>query len=339
MDPQQVCRRAIAAHLPADGTAPPHGCALIACSGGADSLALVRAAAAAAGRWRVEAVVIDHGLQVDSAVIAESARAACIALGVPAHVVRVDVAEGSGGLESAARDARYTALRARARAIGADRILLGHTRDDQAETVLMRLARGSGARSLAGMAAVSGDLHRPFLALPRSVVRASVTDLDAWEDPHNTDPRFLRPRVRAHLLPAVIEVLGSAAIDGLARTAALLRDDADALDEWAAAELRRIQRPCAEAGTCSAAGVCLDVADLAGCPRAIRTRVLRRAAIEAGAAAGALTRAHVDAVEVLISGWHGQGGVALPGPVTAERRYGRLCLTAGSMMEGGTHAS
>lgn len=339
MDPRQACRRAVAVHLPAEETAPPGGSALIACSGGSDSLALVRAAAAAAGRWRIEAVVVDHGLQADSAAVAESARAACVALGVPAYVVRATVVDASGGLEAAARDARYAALRARAREVGADRILLGHTRDDQAETVLMRLARGSGARSLAGMAAVAGDLHRPFLALPRSVVRASVADLDAWEDPHNTDPRFLRSRVRGELLPVVTGVLGSAAIDGLARTADLLRDDADALDEWAAEVLHRAARPCSASDTCAATGVCLDIDVLTACPRAIRTRVLRRAAVEVGAPAGALTRAHVDAVEVLISGWRGQGDIALPGPVTAGRRYGRLCLTVGSMTEGGSDAS
>jgi len=329
-----MCRRAVAAHLPPNA---PSGAAVLACSGGPDSVALVRAAAAVttATGWRIEAVVIDHGLQPGSADIAAGAQALCSGLGVSSRIVHVTVPEGPGGIEATARAARYAALRACATEIGADRILLGHTREDQAETVLMRLARGSGARTLSGMASVAGDLHRPFLGLPRATVHATVADLSTWADPHNADPRFLRARVRAELLPVLTDVLGPAAIDGLARTAELLRDDADALDEWAVDALRQ----CSDDADTTASSVGLDVSRLLAVPRAVRTRILRSAAVAVGAPAGSLTRNHIDAVEALISAWCGQGEVALPGPVTAHRRYGRLYLErSGPATEGDTHA-
>lgn len=188
------------------------------------------------------------------------------------------------------------------------------------------------------MAAVNGDLHRPFLGLARATVRATVSDLTTWADPHNSDPRFLRARVRAEVLPVLIDVLGEAAVDGLARTAGLMRDDADALDGWAAEVLDRSRL---QDGTGMSAGVAvhLDVAALEAVPRAVRTRVLRRAAVITGAPPGALTREHIDAVEELVSRWRGQGPLALPGAVTAGRRYGRLYLEmSGTIEEGGPDA-
>lgn len=298
---------------------------IVACSGGADSLALARATAVEAPRADVQAiaVVVDHGLQSGSGEVAERAAAKCRALGLDAQVVRVDVVMHGEGLEAAARDARYAALTDAAERSGAEAILLGHTLEDQAETVLMRLARGSGARSLAGMRSESGLLRRPLLHLPRSTVRSYADDLQPWEDPHNFDSAMLRPRVRSELLPAVAEVLGEGAIVGLARTADLLRADADALDDWAQREFDRIA--VRDESSCEFA-----VPELFALPEAVRTRVLRLGAHWCGA--GALGFDHVMVVHAFIADWHGQGAAALPGGVSAERRYDRLCLTRGSIV-------
>lgn len=293
---------------------------LVACSGGPDSLALAFAAAqeAAASGRRLGAVIVDHGLQADSAAVAERAAQSCRAAGLdPVDVLRVTV-DGGGGPENAARDARRAAITQLAQRIDAAAVLLAHTRDDQAETVLLRLARGSGARTLSGMASVEGLWRRPLLDLPREVVHDSLGEMPVWLDPHNADRAYARTRVRLDALPALVDSLGPDVVDGLARSAALLRDDADALDvladeAWQGARL-------------DADGVELDVAALAGLMRAVRTRVLRRAAITAGASPAALTRAHTLALEGLISAWHGQGPLDLPGPVRASREYGRLSL-------------
>lgn len=296
---------------------------IIACSGGADSLALARAVAQERSRADVHAVaiIVDHGLQDQSASVALHAAGQCRDLGLDAEVVGVEVAVAGEGLEAAARHARYAALDTAATRHDATAILLGHTLDDQAETVLIRLSRGSGARSLAGMAAHSGRLVRPFLHLSRSVVRASVADLDVWEDPHNSDSSMLRPRVRHELMPAMIDVLGAGSVGALARTAALLRADADALDAWADREYAI----CASVGDTS---VELDTASLSALPEAVRTRLIRRACIAVGSPAGTLTYDHVTVAEALISEWRGQGPVSVPGPVTVERRYDRLRISA-----------
>lgn len=288
---------------------------LVAVSGGADSLALARGVARS-GR-PVAAGIIDHGLQADSMVIAERAARECARLGIdPVVIERVDVTARGVGPEAAAREARRAALEQMADRLGAAAILLAHTRDDQAETVLLRLARGSGARSLAAMAPVTGRWRRPLLALPRAVVRASAADLDTWEDPHNTDPAFARSRVRHEALPSLVEALGPDVVSGLARSARLLADDADALEALARESAEPITAPDGS----------LDVEGLAALPRALRTRIIRSAAIAAGCPASALTAEHVDRMELLISDWRGQGGVDLPGGLAGERAYGRLAI-------------
>jgi len=296
---------------------------LVGCSGGADSLALARAVAAERGR--VGAIIIDHCLQPGSAEVAAAAAAHCRDLGLdPVEVIEVSAAAepGAGGPEAVARDARRSALLEAAQRLGAEAILLAHTRDDQAETVLLRLARGSGARSLSAMAPIVGLWRRPLLGLDRATVQASVADLSTWSDPHNADPRFARVRVRRDALPALTEALGPGVIDGLARSAELLRDDADALDELAGELLQECRVTEPDRGS----DLSLDIGLLAAAPRAVRTRVLRRAAIESGAIAAALTRDHITSVEALISDWHGQGPVDLPGALRASRRCGRLHL-------------
>src|SRR5690606_6604086 len=156
------------------GELPREARALVACSGGADSVALAEALAFEArhtGRPS-GAVVVDHGLQEDSASVAERAAATCRRLGLsPVEVVGVTVAETGQGLEADARDARYAALAESADRLGAAVVLLGHTRDDQAEQVLLGLTRGSGARSLAGMATERGIFRRPLLGISRAETR------------------------------------------------------------------------------------------------------------------------------------------------------------------------
>lgn len=309
----------------------PGALVLVACSGGADSLALTGALAFEAARsgHRAGGVTVDHGLQHGSAERAAGVTTTMSGLGLaPAEAVRVTVGT-AGGPEAAARTARYAALDAAAARHGAAAVLLGHTRDDQAETVLLGLARGSGARSLAGMAETSGIYRRPLLGLDRDLTRRAclAMGLRPWDDPHNDDRAFARVRIRRAVLPALEEEIGPGVAAALARTARLLRDDADALDDWAARALADAAVPAAatRAGDAGATPVVvLDVRVLAGLPRAVRTRVLRRAAIAAGSPAGTLAAVHVDTVDALITAWHGQAYVDLPGRVAAWRRCERL---------------
>ena len=301
---------------------------LVACSGGPDSLALA-AATAQVGRERgliAVAIVVDHRLQPGSTQVAEQAAAICLQLGLDrAEVIAVSVT-GDGGPEAAARTARYQALRRRAEAWDARAVLLAHTLDDQAETVLLRLARGSGARTLAAMAPRQGIYRRPFLGLSRDVVHEGCRQaleplgLQAWRDPHNVDPRYARVRVRA-VLAELVAALGPGVVAGLARSAELLRDDADALDEQADAWMRR---HAGDFPSDHAHGCDLSVEELLAVPRALRTRIIRAGCLAAGSPATDLDRAHVAEVERLVTAWHGQGEIALPGRVQAWRDYGRL---------------
>jgi tRNA(Ile)-lysidine synthase len=310
--------------------AAPRPLVLVACSGGADSMALASALAFEAPKLDVRAggITIDHGLQAGSDLRADEAATRMRALGLhPVEAIAVRVGR-KGGPEAAARDARYAALDAAAARYGAAAVLLGHTRDDQAETVLLGLARGSGTRSLAGMAAVSGArgrYRRPFLQLDRQTTRKAclVQSLPVWEDPHNSDPSFTRSRLRHEGLPALEKSLGKGVIDALARTAQLSRDDADALDTWAA-DAERTVRAAGEDGGDGAAA--LDTAKLHALPAAVRRRVLRRAAIAVGAPAGSLFARHIEEVDRLITGWRGQGVINLPGRVEARRRCGSLVI-------------
>lgn len=304
----------------------PGSTLLVATSGGPDSCALAAAVAFVVPRMglRAGAVIVDHGLQPGSAEVAAWARDNALRLGLAfADVCRVTVGS-EGGPEAAARDARYAALRAQAEHVGAAAVLLGHTSDDQAETVLMRLARGSGARSLAAMRPVDGLWRRPFLALPRAVVHHSAEEVlgmigeHPWHDPHNEDPRFVRVRVRT-AVGTLQQALGPGVMAGLTRSAELLRDDADALDDLAREASQAHVRADPDGSSC-------DARSLAELPRAIRTRVIRSMCLAAGCEPGALTAEHVWAVERLVTAWHGQGPAWLPGGVSADRRCGRLAV-------------
>ena len=298
---------------------------LAACSGGADSLAMAAALAFVAPRsgLRAGGVTVDHGLQEGSAERAADLVTLMSKLGLdPVRAVTVTVADHAGP-EAAARAARYAALDRTAREHQAAAILLGHTLDDQAETVLLGLARGSGARSLAGMPARRGLYRRPLLGLRRATTAAACADLglEPWQDPHNRDFRFTRARVRHQALPALEDALGPGVAEALARTASQLRADAECLDELAFAESGHLREPCSDP-----AG--LDASRLHALPAAIRTRVLRDAAIMAGCPPGALTAGHVERIGELVTGWRGQRWVDLPGGVRARRRDGKVWFTS-----------
>jgi tRNA(Ile)-lysidine synthase len=303
----------------------PGDLVLVACSGGADSLALAAALAFTAPRLRLRAggVTVDHGLQPGSATRARDVAAQLTALGLdPVRCTTVTVSDPHQGPEAAARSARYEALDAAARHEDAVAILLGHTLDDQAETVLLGLARGSGARSLAGMPARRGLYRRPLLPVRRPITRAACAaqDLPVWDDPHNGDPRFSRSRVRHEVMPVLEAVLGPGVAEALARSAGQLRADADFLDALAGTEAER-----ASGGRGAGAGLLADA--LAGLPAALRTRVLHHAAVAAGCPAGSLAAGHVRQLDALVTGWRGQRWVDLPGGVRGFRRDGQVRFT------------
>lgn len=299
---------------------PGGGSVLVACSGGADSLALAAAAAFVAPRAGVRAglVTVDHQLQEGSASRARDVAAWGRAIGLdPVSVETVRVEGRPGGPEAAAREARYEALTAAAERAGASAVLLGHTVDDQAETVLLALARGAGPRGMAGMPARRGLFVRPLLGVARQETRkaCAALGLTAWEDPHNTSSRYARARVRGELLPALVAALGPGVVGNLARTAALLAADTAELDRQAAAALDAAR-----------AGGGLSAERLAGLPPAILGRVLHAWALELGAPGAALSHRHVAALTALITEWRGQGHTALPGGIVVARRAGILGL-------------
>jgi tRNA(Ile)-lysidine synthase len=300
---------------------------LVACSGGPDSLALAAATGFVAPRAGLTAgaAVVDHGWHPSSASAADAAARACERLGLaPVRVLDVarTAATGSGGPEAAARDARYAALDAEAHRQAAVAVLLGHTLDDQAETVLLGLVRGSGARSLAGMPARRGRLVRPLLGVPRATTRAACADLglEPHDDPANADPAYARVRVRG-ALALLAEALGTGLPAALARTAEQLASDAEALEAYAAELLRSARR---DGG--------YDLAVLAAAPDAVRRRALLAAARNAGSPGAALGSRHVLALERLVVGGPGRSGrygdVHLPGGLVAVRRCGTLSIAA-----------
>ena len=297
-------RRAVAAALeelePGDGVA-------VALSGGADSLALAVCLGFLGPKagWDCSALVVDHGLQDDSALVAARAAAQARNLGLTADVIEA-VVDAPGGLEAAARTARYNALLEAAASQGTAAVLLGHTLDDQAETVLLGLGRGSGPRSIAGMPSSVGPFRRPFLGLRRSETERICADagLEFWTDPHNDDPRFRRSRLRHEVMPLLEDVLGGGVVEALGRTADQVRDDVDFLDDLALTAFRGELR----------------VAELSSLAPALRSRVLRLAALEAGVVGSDLTAGHLDELDRLVTDWHGQVRVELPGHISAVRQ-------------------
>ena len=290
----------------------PGDTVVVACSGGADSLALLAATVFEGHKQalRVIGATVDHGLQDGSAerairVVEQMAR-----LGVDETVsARIQV-DGPGlGPEAAARQGRYAVLDQIGERFGAAAVLLGHTRDDQAETVLLGLTRGSGGRSIAGMRRRFERYRRPLLDVSRddTVTACQVEGIEFWTDPHNTDPAYTRSRVRERVLPMLEDELGPGVAQTLARTADQLRLDMEYLDDLADEVADGLPDP-----------VPLDA--LIGLPTAVRRRVLRLVALRAGAPAADLFHEHVLAVDALVTGWHGQKWVDLPGRIRAARR-------------------
>lgn len=277
----------------------------VALSGGSDSLALT---AVAAELRPTTALIVDHRLQAGSDAVADTARRQALKLGcVGAQVLSVDVGR-VGGPEAAARQARYAALEM---ARDSAPVLLGHTLDDQAETVLLGLGRGSGARSIAGMRPHDPPWHRPLLGVRRELTRAACDELGLtpWQDPHNADRRFTRVRLRHEVLPLLEDVLGGGVAEALARTATALREDTETLDALTGDAL---------AATCTEAGG-LDTARLSALPDALRRRVIRAWLLAGGACD--LTDTQIRAVDRLVAAWRGQGGVAVGSGLRKQRLF------------------
>jgi tRNA(Ile)-lysidine synthase len=296
----------------------PGDTVVVACSGGADSLALLAATVFESREpaLRVIGATVDHGLQEGSGEQALRVVEQMAGLGVDETVsARITVEGGGLGPEAAAREARYAVLDQIGERFGAAAVLLGHTRDDQAETVLLGLTRGSGGRSIAGMRRRFERYRRPLLDVSRAdtVTACQVEGIEFWDDPHNADPAYTRTRVRQRVLPMLEDELGPGVAQTLARTADQLRIDMEHLDDLADEVVADLPDP-----------VPLDA--LSALPTAVRRRVLRLVALRAGAPASELFHEHVLAVDALVTDWHGQKWVDLPGRIRATRRAEALCF-------------
>ncbi|UUZ60811.1 tRNA lysidine(34) synthetase TilS [Nocardioides sp. B-3] len=312
-----VVRRGVRAVLdPLD----PGATVVVACSGGADSIALLSASLFEGHKrsLRVVGVTVDHGLQPGSALQAQRVVEQMAAMGADETMTATVTVDATGvGPEAAARQARYAVLSEVASRLSASVVLLGHTLDDRAETVLLGLTRGSGGRSLAGMRRGFEGFARPLLDVRRddTVTACQVEGLTVWDDPHNVDPTFTRVRVRRTILPLLEDELGPGVARTLARTADQLRDDMALLDSLADSALARVAGPHG-----------LSVPLLGAEPPALRRRVIRLAAVAAGAPPGELFHEHVLAVDALLTDWRGQKWIDLPGHLRAVRREALLVL-------------
>jgi tRNA(Ile)-lysidine synthase len=284
-----------------------YGCA---CSGGADSIALADAVIACARAANVVIVIIDHGLRTGSADVADQVAAWARGQGAAAVVRRVAV-EPRASIEAAARDARYAALAEIADELGLAAILLGHTARDQAETVLMRVLRGTGPAGLAGIPRRRGLFVRPFLELPRAAIDAYIAEhhLPTWHDPMNDDARITRVRVRERVLP-VLRAENPALDDALLRLAASAREWTEVIDA-AARPFARFPIVCSE---------------LARQPAAIRKRAV---ALALEAANLAYDATHLDALDAIVTAPpRGEVAIDLPG-ARLVRTYDDLSPVSG----------
>jgi len=291
---------------------------VVAVSGGPDSTALLAGLAELApGRGlRLTAAHVDHALRGGESVSEGEAVAALAArLGVGCTRRRAAV-EAGAGVEARARRARYRALADMAQELGASWIVTGHTRDDQVETVLLRLLRGAGRRGLGGMRPLRGRLFRPLLDTTRMDVRRFLADrgIDFAIDRTNADLRLTRNRIRRLLVPVLEAEFNPRLGEALAALAARLRDEDDLLQTLATARAGALAR-----------GEALAVAVVAE-PRAIARRIVR--AWLARGARRAVSAAHVERVLALASG-RGRGAVAIPGPARVLREGDLLVRRAG----------
>ena len=291
----------------------------IGVSGGADSLALAIVAKLEAVDFNLDlvAVIVDHGLQENSAEVAASTKKKLESIGYSDIFVGKANVLVTDGIEASARRARYLVFQQALETYGAKVFLIGHTKNDQAEGVLLGLARGSGTKSLSGMAEISGPFIRPFLNVDRSTTQAACVEsgIEYWNDPHNLNTEFTRVRVRESILPLIEKEIGPGIIDALSRSAKILREDATALDEWA-------ERVFGEIDPAD-----IEISLLADLPIAVRSRVLRLAIYAAGAPTGSISATHLAPIEAFVSDWRGQGHTSLPGGVKVCRISGRLSLS------------
>ncbi len=302
---------------------------LVACSGGPDSLALAAAAFFEGKRAgiAVGAVIVEHGLQPETKRVAEETMRTLTELGGSPVIVRAVTVGTLGGPEAAARAARYEALDEAAAAFDAKFVMLGHTLNDQAETVLLGLARGSGNRSLNGMAELNGRYLRPLLAISRETTVAFCEDsgLTAWIDPQNSDEKFTRVRVRKNVMPILEAELGPGVADALARTAEQLREDESALAELAEHYYNEFVKT-------RSTWLEIEIDDFAAMPLAIRHRVI---ALALGVLqAPEFARVHIRAIDALVDDWHGQKPLALPG-VRVERTARHIVLKTAKTLKPG----
>ena len=274
---------------------------LVAVSGGPDSVCLLESLIRLRRlfRIRLQVVHVDHGLRAGSGADAAYVRRLADRHGLALHLAPLTDAPARGAsVEAWARRERRGAFARTARAVGAGRIALGHTLDDQAETVLMNLLTGSGLSGLGGIAPVAGPYVDPLIEVTRSEVEAFCRSLRLRPrtDPMNEDPRFLRVGLRTRGLPALERAMGRPVREPIARSAEGLREDADELQRQAMAALGDVVAE-------SADGADLDAVTLLGLPRAIAGRVVARAIYDLGAVCD---RADVDAVYDLAGGRAGR---------------------------------
>lgn len=283
---------------------------LVGCSGGADSIALAWSASVVCKRLNLNlgVVIVDHQLIPESNLVAENTKKQCEEFGINQIIVKkIKVVFENEGLEAAARKARYKAFEEVIKETNAKSLMLAHTQDDQAETMLMRLTRGSGAKSLSAMSEVSGKYLRPFLHVRKFELKDALEkeDIKYWNDPANSNSDFLRVKVRNELIPKLIEVLGDSVVEALDRTSVLLKNDNDILDQIALDHYQENKQ--------------LLISKLEELPSAIRTRVIKLAALDAGVNPGPFSFEHIEAIDALVTNWHGQSHIDLPGFVQASR--------------------
>jgi tRNA(Ile)-lysidine synthase len=294
---------------------------LIAVSGGADSLALASAVLFESKKLQlnIATVTIDHGLQKASAKVAEQTLEKLQQIGITEAWSKKVKVGSKGGPEAAARDARYKALESIRIESKSDFIVLGHTANDQAETVLLGLTRGSGSKSLSGMSTRSDRLLRPLLSIERKTTEqfCKEENISPWQDPQNKDLKFLRVRIRKVVLPFLEKQLGNGIFSNLIRTSSQLKEDDQYLSSVAEKAFKKIAKT-------SARTVILDQPGLSKLPAAIRNRVIKSAIdyFEVDS-----SRVHVLAVADLILNWHGQKPLALPG-VRVERKGKTITIKA-----------
>lgn len=303
----------------------------VACSGGADSLALASAALFEGNRAEIKviAVIVNHNLQEGSMEVALRTKGVLTEIGFDVvEIMDVVVQQSSLGMEAAARNARYGALTEFANKHNAFVTMLGHTLDDQAETVLLGLARGSGAKSIAGMPTLSpdGKYLRPLLGITRKETVSYCEDLglDYWSDPQNLDTKFSRVKVRLNVLPVLEEELGPGIASALSRTAEILQDDLEYLEAQADSAFSLVAKTTNNS-------VAIDTEGLEKLPRALATRVIHKSLSLLGTEPA---KVQVDSVMELVTNWHGQKPLTLPS-VRVERKGKEIILKSTKTMKPG----